>query len=186
MAHNSSTLEEPFSFMIGAQPREVIIGWETTLFTMLEGEKSLVKLSPSVAFGEKGLPGLVPPNAPISCELELVRISPHISRLYKSVGVNDSIQEELMQSFKDQSSPVQEEIMRNKPVVENKTLSERKFFDPATMKLDPNQRVQGQGRGHRWTETAQALELEVPLPPKLSHLQKKDLVVDIRSDLIFE
>ncbi len=49
-----------------------IKGWKEALKTMKKGEKRLIILPPELAFGEKGFPGLIPPNVYIVFELRLI------------------------------------------------------------------------------------------------------------------
>jgi len=76
LAHDSSTLEEPFQFQVEANPSEVIRGWDLAVQTMSEGEISRFEIPASSAFGATGLvePISIRPNEDITCELQLVRI----------------------------------------------------------------------------------------------------------------
>ena len=87
---------ELFRFRLGAQPREVIEAWETTVRSMRLGEVCSVYIAAELAFGEKGLGELVPPHSDIETILELVKIVPPLSKRFKSVGANESISEELI------------------------------------------------------------------------------------------
>jgi peptidylprolyl isomerase len=54
LAHNFSNRDDPFDFIVGAQPSNVIPGWETAISQMNEGETSSFYLPSNFAFGEKG------------------------------------------------------------------------------------------------------------------------------------
>lgn len=88
---------ELFRLRFGAEPPDMIAGWELAMATMLEGEVAEVLVRSPLAFGERGLAQLVPPGADINCTLELVAIVPAPSRRFQSVGVNESISEELVE-----------------------------------------------------------------------------------------
>lgn len=53
---------------------EVIQGWDLSLATMRKGEKRLVVLPPELAYGEEGAGGVIPGNAFLVFEMELVEI----------------------------------------------------------------------------------------------------------------
>lgn len=88
---------ELFRVRFGAEPREMIEGWELAVATMLEGELAEVVVRSPAAFGSQGLAQLIPPDADISCTLELVALLPAPSRRFRSVGLNESISEELVE-----------------------------------------------------------------------------------------
>eukprot|EP00300_Choanocystis_sp_HF-7_P003153 c12379_g1_i2.p2 GENE.c12379_g1_i2~~c12379_g1_i2.p2 ORF type:complete len:112 (+),score=20.51 c12379_g1_i2:112-447(+) len=61
-----------FPFDVGA----VIPGWDEGIADMSEGERARLTISPDFAYGELGLPGLVPPNTTIIFEATLLRVHP--------------------------------------------------------------------------------------------------------------
>jgi hypothetical protein len=183
IAHDSSSLEEAFDFTVGAEPRHVILGWEIAVKSMFEGEVASYVMQPRYAFGEKGLSIFnIEANATLKCDLELVRIKPSVLRSYPSVGMNESIKDELMAKIDSGESVIAEEVMQNKQINATKTDEQRIFFDPAKHKVDPNQRVRGEGRGHIWEETPTAMEVEIPLPLlDGGPFCKQDVRVDIQT-----
>jgi peptidyl-prolyl cis-trans isomerase A (cyclophilin A) len=62
----------PFELQAGAG--RVIRGWEETIMDMRLGEKRLVVLPPELAYGERGAGGIIPGNAFLVFEMELVKI----------------------------------------------------------------------------------------------------------------
>ena len=186
VAHDSAALDEPFDFTIGADPRHVIVGWEAAVKTMFEGEVATYVIQPHYAFGDKGLPGLnVPPNAVLKCELELVRIKPSVARSFPSVGLNESIKEELVAKMQSGESVIADEVMQNKQINATKTDEQRRYFDPDKHRTDPKQRVRGEGRGFAWEETPTTIDVEVPLPPASAARDglwtKDDVQVEVRA-----
>lgn len=63
---------EPFMFVLGAG--QVIPGWDKGIAGMEVGEKKVLKIAPEDAYGESGFPGVIPPNATLTFEVELLKI----------------------------------------------------------------------------------------------------------------
>ncbi|NP_001133486.1 FK506-binding protein 1A [Salmo salar] len=64
--------DKPFRFKIGKQ--EVIRGWEEGVVQMSVGQRARLTCSPDFAYGEKGHPGIIPPNATLLFDVELLSL----------------------------------------------------------------------------------------------------------------
>jgi FKBP-type peptidyl-prolyl cis-trans isomerase len=62
----------PFQFTIGTGM--VIPGWEEGVLGMKEGGKRRLVIPPAMAYGETGVPGVIPANATLVFEIELLDI----------------------------------------------------------------------------------------------------------------
>ena len=63
---------EPIEFPLGMG--HVIPGWDETILEMTVGEERIVVIPPSLAYGERGYPGAIPPNSWLIFEVELVAV----------------------------------------------------------------------------------------------------------------
>jgi hypothetical protein len=200
--------KEVFSFQLGAAPRQVILGWEHAVRTMHEGEKARVILSPQWAFGSKGAPPIIPPDATLHCELEVLRIIPALGKRFRTIGANETIEAELADSIDSGRSPIAQAVMHTDRsaqhssnigatqgtgaipmggapafgAIEDGTTA--KYFDSTKHKVDANLRLQGEGTGYEWSESKDSLEIVLPLRGALfnagTRVSKTDVDVTVR------
>ncbi|KAK2954462.1 putative FK506-binding protein 1 [Blattamonas nauphoetae] len=65
---------KPFVFTLGNG--SVIAGWDQGVALMTKGETCILTCPPELAYGKRGVPGAIPPNATLDYEVELLDCTP--------------------------------------------------------------------------------------------------------------
>jgi FK506-binding protein 1 len=68
---NSRARDKPLTFIIGIG--SVIKGWDEGILGMQLGEVALFNVTSDYGYGQEGLPPMVPPNADLEFEIELMQ-----------------------------------------------------------------------------------------------------------------
>ncbi|KZV62494.1 peptidyl-prolyl cis-trans isomerase, partial [Peniophora sp. CONT] len=74
-----STKERGASFIVQIGVGKVIRGWDEAIIKLSLGTKALLTIPAELAYGARGFPPLIPPNADLLFELILVKIDRAVS-----------------------------------------------------------------------------------------------------------
>jgi peptidylprolyl isomerase len=67
---SSRERNQPFSFQLGAG--KVIRGWDEGVAMLKVGSRALLTIPPHMAYGPQGMPPVIPPNATLVFDIELL------------------------------------------------------------------------------------------------------------------
>ena len=78
---------KPFKFQIGL--RQVIEGWDLGLIGMQVGGKRTLIIPPELAYGKKGAGDLIPSNATLIFDIEVIDIQPPGYKIINSMAIDN-------------------------------------------------------------------------------------------------
>ena len=91
---NSYKRNQPFVFQYGL--RQVIEGWEIGLKGMKIGGKRKIKIPPNLAYGKKGVKNIIPSNAFLIFNIEILDIANHQYILIDDYSLKDILNERII------------------------------------------------------------------------------------------
>lgn len=114
--------KEPYIFQM--DQGKVIKGWEIGIKTMEAGEKSVFRVNSKYGYKKKGIPPIIPPNANLSFEIELIEI-------LATNGLNDKILKDSSQETPKTPEKISQEFEKKisqKEKIEKKNKTDNFFF----------------------------------------------------------
>lgn len=150
---SSRARNEPFQFHLGES--EVIDGWDMMVGTMAYEERAELLIGARYAYGEAGVPPLIPPNENLVYEIEVLDFG---------TPIDDGEEED-----DDEEDEEEEEVD-----ADGLKANMKFFWD------EEPEREHGTGPGWQWkaSGTGREIVVYVPLP---EDLKARELIVDVRT-----
>jgi peptidylprolyl isomerase len=189
---NSYNRGEPISFVLGRGM--VIPGWDEGIALIKEGGKARLTIPPELAYGEQGAGDVIPPNATLIFEVELVSVRAGAPAAPAEVEASDYVVTDSGLKYYDLDSGDGPSPQEGQTVVVHYTgwLEDGTKFDSSLDRGDPFSFVLGAGRVIQgWDEGVATMKVggsrQLVIPPNLGYGERgAGEVIPPNAILIFE
>ncbi len=139
--------EKPLSVKAGQQP--LLPGWDEGILLMRAGEKFKLIIPPALALGEKGHPPIIPPNAELTMDIEVLSVKKIVAPpLFDIKGLEQKSTASGLKYYevKRSGSAVRAAAGKNVKVHYSGYLADGKMFDSSVERGEPIEFPLGQGQ----------------------------------------
>jgi peptidylprolyl isomerase len=163
--------EKPLQFKLGAG--RIIQGWEEGVSLLKVGDKAFFTIPPQLGYGEQGYPGVIPGNATLFFDIELVGVKepakPWVLQKHDTITTESGLKYIVVEKSKDPNGPKAEAGKMVSVHYTGFLLSDGKIFDssvdngqPYTFPLGKSQVIKGWDEGIALMQVGDKLRLIVP------------------------
>ena len=189
---DSSIDNEPYTFKLGQG--QVIAGWDEGIAMLNEGGKATLIIPPQLAYGATGAGGVIPPNATLIFDVELLEISEGSTVAPIEVDESDFAESDSGLKFHDLESGDGDSPEEGSTVSVHYTgwLTDGTKFDSSYDRGAPITFVLGQGQVIAgWDEGISTMQVggkrQLMIPPELAYAEAGyGSIIPPNSTLIFE